>query len=183
VEVCSAAFYLDEDPGVLVSACLFGDGAAAAVISARDINPNYSVQWKKFGSVTDVKTRDLLRFEQKGGMLRNILSLQVPALAANYAHQVLKQVSGGDDPQFANYVLHAGGRDVLKALEKKFGLEETQTAESAEVLREFGNISSPFVLFVLQKALLHRRPPGLWWMASFGAGFSSHGAVLEIAYK
>src|SRR5580765_7059788 len=49
VEVCSAAFYLDDDPGVLISACLFGDGAGAAVLS-NVANGGRRVRWKSSGS-------------------------------------------------------------------------------------------------------------------------------------
>ena len=69
VEVCSAAFYLDNDPGVLVSACLFGDGAGAAVLSSTP-QPNIRrVEWKAAGSTLIPAERDLLRFEQQNGML------------------------------------------------------------------------------------------------------------------
>jgi alkylresorcinol/alkylpyrone synthase len=51
---------------------------------------------------------------------------------------------------------------------------------SEAVLRENGNMSSPSVLFVLQAALADGMPGGLWWMSSFGAGFSCHGALLEV---
>ena len=46
------------------------------------------------------------------------------------------------------------------------------------MLREYGNMSSAFVYFVLQAALADNAPPGWWWMSSFGAGFSCHGALL-----
>ena len=52
---------------------------------------------------------------------------------------------------------------------------------SEAVLREYGNVSSPSVYFVLQHALNDSVPAGLWWMSSFGAGFSCHGALLEVA--
>jgi len=48
------------------------------------------------------------------------------------------------------------------------------------VLREFGNVSSPTVYFVLERALHDAVPDGLWWMSAFGAGFSCHGALLEV---
>jgi alkylresorcinol/alkylpyrone synthase len=49
------------------------------------------------------------------------------------------------------------------------------------MLSRYGNLSSPFVLFVLQQALREGCPGGTWWMSSFGAGFSCHGALLEVA--
>ena len=74
----------------------------------------------------------------------------------------------------------AGGRDVLLAMRERLGLTEPDLRWSAVVLREFGNLSSPFVLFVLKAALADDAPGGLWWMSSFGAGFSCHGALLEV---
>lgn len=46
VEVCSAAFYLDDDPGVLISACLFGDGSGAAVLTKQAMPGRRRVEWK-----------------------------------------------------------------------------------------------------------------------------------------
>src|SRR5437762_3130912 len=119
VEVCSAAFYLDNDPGVLISSCLFGDGAAAAVLT-REPNPNRRrVEWKTAGSILSAEHRDYLRFEQRNGMLRNILSRQVPSLAAKYAARVFSEVGGkaGVPPgQISVWIMHAGGRDVLLAM-------------------------------------------------------------------
>lgn len=183
VEVCSAAFYLDNDPGVLISACLFGDGAGAVVLSNEPNSNRRLVQWKNFHSTTSPADRDLLRFEQKNGMLRNILSPQVPPLAAEYAGKVLSEAleSAKREPsEISTWILHAGGRDVLLALQQKLNLAPEEICWSASVLREFGNLSSPFVFFVLEKALRENAPGGLWWMASFGAGFSSHGALLEV---
>ena len=50
VEVCSAAFYIDDDPGVLVSACLFGDGAGAAVLSNEPNPATRKIKWKHAGT-------------------------------------------------------------------------------------------------------------------------------------
>ncbi|MEO5802349.1 MAG: 3-oxoacyl-[acyl-carrier-protein] synthase III C-terminal domain-containing protein, partial [Verrucomicrobiota bacterium] len=85
-----------------------------------------------------------------------------------------------DRSRISTWILHAGGREVLLALQEKLNLSSADICWSANILREFGNLSSPFVLFVLEKALRENAPSGLWWMASFGAGFSSHGALLEV---
>src|SRR3954471_21164263 len=61
VEVCSAAMYLDDDIGVLISACLFGDGAGAAVLSSAP-GENRKVKWKTSASLLEPAERDLLRF-------------------------------------------------------------------------------------------------------------------------
>jgi alkylresorcinol/alkylpyrone synthase len=182
VEICSAAFYLDNDPGVLVSACLFGDGAGAAVLT-HEANGRRRIEWKMSGSVLNPADRDLLRFEQKHGMLRNILTPQVPALAAEHAARVLGQVLARakvSQSELSGWVLHPGGRDVLVAVTEKLGLREADVRWSRAVLEEYGNLSSPSVFFVLQAALADSVPDGYWWMSSFGAGFSGHGAVLKV---
>src|SRR5258706_9386969 len=184
VEVCSAAFYLDNDLGVLVSACLFGDGAGAAVLSSRPRGTRRGVEWIGAGSLNNPSQRDALRFEQRGGMLRNILTLPVPELAARHARTVLGEVlarEGLTREAISAWVLHAGGRRVLDSLRGRLALGEAEVRLSASVLREYGNLSSPFVLFVLKAALEGGVPAGTWWMSSFGAGFSCHGALLRVA--
>ncbi len=183
VEVCSAALYFDDDPGVLISACLFGDGAAAAVLARDPLPGRRRVRWRAAGSVLCPDDRDYLRFESRGGMLRNILARQVPALAAKHAETVLGDVLGGAGvrrERITGWILHAGGRDVLTAIGSRLDVPRIDIRRSAGVLRHYGNLSSPFVLFVLEAALAENVPGGLWWLASFGAGFSSHGALLEI---
>ena len=48
------------------------------------------------------------------------------------------------------------------------------------MLSDYGNVSSPFVLFVLERTLAESAPGGWWWLSSFGAGFSCHGALLKV---
>lgn len=182
VEVCSAALYFDNDPGVLVSACLFGDGAGAAVL-ANEPNPRRVIRWVNSTSFLEPKDRDLLRFEQRTGMLRNILTPQVPEVASRRAAALFDQLIGQCETARENicgWVLHPGGRDVVLALRKTLGLTEHDTRWSEQVLRDFGNVSSSSVFFVLESAFADSAIPGTWFMSSFGAGFSCHGALLEI---
>ncbi len=184
VEVSSAAMYLDNDPGVLISACLFGDGAGAAVLSAQPQSGRRRIEWKTSSSLTDPSERDALRFESRNGLLRNVLTRAVPKLAADYAQRVLNTVlakQGLQQSDINGWIWHAGGRDVMLALRETLGLSEHDLRYSAAMLREYGNLSSGFVYFALQAALADNAPGGRWWMASFGAGFSSHGALLEVA--
>lgn len=184
VEVCSAAFYLDDDAGVLISACLFGDGAAAAVLSASaSANGGRRVQWKSGGSLLKPEDRNRLRFQQKHGLLRNILTPEVPALAAASVGAVLDDTLARNQvarSQINGWILHPGGRDVLVALCEGISLSDHDVRWSAGVLREHGNMSSPSVWFVLQAALAAGAPGGWWWMSAFGAGFSCHGALLAV---
>jgi len=183
VEVCSAAFYLDDDPGVLISACLFGDGAGAAVLSNEPKSNRRRVEWKFTSSCHVPEKRDTLRFSHKNGMLRNILLPEVPQIAGDEAAKLLSKsltAAGVKRDDIAGWILHTGGRDVLLALRDNLGLAESDVRHSAAVLRHYGNISSPTVYFVLDRALHDTVPDGLWWMSAFGAGFSCHGALLEV---
>jgi len=183
VEVSSAAMYLDNDPGVLISACLFGDGAGAAVL-ARQAGPSgRRIEWKDSTSLVEPAERRALMFEQRDGMLRNILTRAVPALAADYAQRVLGTVldrAGLNPGDVGTWIMHAGGRDVLQALKKRLELEPGDLRYSAAMLPEYGNMSSAFVYFVLEAALADGAASGWWWLSSFGAGFSCHGALLEV---
>lgn len=182
VEVSSAAMYLDNDPGVLISACLFGDGAGAAVLSDAP-TAGRRILWRDYASSIEPKDRDALKFEQRAGLLRNILTRQVPALAAEHGLRVLErvlQLATLHINDVSTWIMHAGGRDVLQAIEQRFNLAPAQLRYSAAVLRDYGNLSSAFVYFVLDAALADGAPKGAWWLSSFGAGFSCHGALLEV---
>ena len=195
VEVSSAAMYLDNDPGVLISACLFGDGAGAAVLSRSADTAGSAgtagssgatgrrIEWTDSASLIEPAQRDALKFEQRQGLLRNVLTRAVPVLAADFAQQVQNTVlarAGVDSRDIQAWILHAGGRDVLQAVQRRFDLPPEALRYSAAMLREYGNLSSAFVYFVLQAALADQAPPGWWWLSAFGAGFACHGALLAV---
>jgi predicted naringenin-chalcone synthase len=183
VEVSSAAMYLDNDPGVLISACLFGDGAGAAVLSRRPTPGARHIEWIDSASSIVPAKRGALMFEQRDGMLRNILTRDVPALAAMHARRVLDTVlerAGLAANDVSAWIMHAGGRDVLLAIARRFDLDADALRYSAAMLREYGNLSSAFVYFVLDAALADGAQDGWWWLSSFGAGFSCHGALLKV---
>lgn len=170
VEICSAAFYLDDDPGVIISACLFSDGAAATIWRT---TPG-PTGWRAFDFDTlhVPADRDKLRFEQRDGKLRNLLDPTVPTLAAGAVEKLW--AARGPRP-VAHVVAHTGGRDVLAALAPVVAPHSLEA--SAQVLRANGNMSSPSVLFALEEALKTAAPSpgdGDFWLVSFGAGFSAH---------
>ncbi|MFT5933794.1 MAG: putative naringenin-chalcone synthase [Hydrogenophaga sp.] len=199
VEVSSAAMYLDSDPGVVISACLFGDGAGAAVLSSQRAAPDAAanakathapeIRWVDSTSLIAPQHRNALKFELRQGLLRNILTREVPALASVHAAQVLETVlqrSGLETEDIGEWIMHAGGRDVLRALERELGLDAHALRYSTAMLRQYGNLSSAFVYFVLEAARSNNpggagsAKRGWWWLSSFGAGFSCHGALLEV---
>jgi predicted naringenin-chalcone synthase len=183
VEVCSAAFFIDDDPGVLISACLFADGAGAAVLANEPLPDRRRVKWKFTDSRLVTAERDTLRFGHHNGKLRNVLLPQVPQVAGKLAAKLFGEsllATGVKREQITGWILHTGGRDVILSLRDQLNLSADDVRHSSAVLREFGNISSPTVYFVLERALRDTVLDGLWWMSTFGAGFSCHGALLEV---
>lgn len=170
VEVCSAAFYADDDPGVLISLCLFGDGAAAAIWDGS----GGAGAWQAghFTTVHCPENREKIRFVNSGGKLKNQLHRAVPGLAAAAVAGLYERRSATPDQVLA----HSGGRDVIEAIENKLPFDLTETRG---VLRDHGNMSSPSVLFALERRLAagaanDRR----LWLTAFGAGFAAHACEL-----
>jgi alkylresorcinol/alkylpyrone synthase len=179
VEVCSAAFYLDNDPGVIISACLFGDGAAATVWKSQP-GPS-GLRCHSFDTHHDPQERDRIRFEQRQGKLRNLLHTSVPSLAASAVSKLYARAAAGSQRPIGRILSHTGGRDVLDALEKKFPKHDLGI--SRKILRRHGNMSSPSVLFALAEALRDSQPEAStdWWLTSFGAGFSAHACRVGVS--
>jgi len=176
VEICSAAFYLDDDIAVLVSACLFSDGAAATLW--RSTPGPTGLRVHGFNTLHVPAERDKLRFELRDGKLRNRLDPTVPKLAAGAVARLLAGEPAALPP-VRRIIAHPGGRDVLDALEA--ALPGHALDASRRVLRDYGNMSSPSVLFALEEALREKQPARGedWWLVSFGAGFSAHSCRLS----
>ncbi|MCC5839811.1 MAG: stilbene synthase [Opitutales bacterium] len=175
LEVCSAAFYMDDDPGVLISACLFGDGAAAVIVSG---TPGQGAAWQfsGFRSLHLPENRQDLRFENSGGKLRNRLHRSVPQTAAAAVKTLEAGFRASNPGRNPRYITHGGGKDVLDALEPVVG---QALPEARAVLREAGNMSSPSVLFALRRYLDGEAGADDLRLISFGAGFSAHACSLR----
>lgn len=180
-EICSAAMYSDDAADLVISNALFGDGSAAALLRA---GPGPGPALSYFSSVVVPEWRDGLRFLTENGRLRNVLSKEVPERAARATEQLLRRLleeSGLRRTDISRWMIHAGGATVLDAQERGLQLRPDDLAASRSVLRKFGNLSSPTVLFALKESLA-RRPPRSGeraFLASFGAGFSAHAVLLE----
>lgn len=170
VEVCSAAFFADDDPGVLISLCLFGDGAAAAIWSDEPGETKWRVG--NFSTIHRPEQREKIRFVNAGGKLRNQLDRAVPGLAAEAVAGLYAKLEHQPDRVLA----HSGGRDVIESLERVL---PHHLPETREVLAGCGNMSSPSVLFALERALAAENHDSRWWLTAFGAGFAAHGCELS----
>lgn len=176
VEICTAAFFVDDDPGVLISLCLFGDGACATLWRGK--KDAAATGWRAHGfrSLHLPEHREKIRFVNSGGRLRNQLHRSVPALAAGAVKQLHDaDLAGGMAPD-ARIISHSGGRDVILALRE--ALPGHALTETENVLRHCGNMSSPSVLIVLHEALQSGVRDPLW-LTAFGAGFSAHSCRME----
>lgn len=165
VEVCSAALYMSDDPGVLISMCLFGDGASAALWSDQDGGGKWQVG--RFDTVHIPEEREKIRFVNAEGKLENKLHRAVPGLAAEVVDRLWRNRGAEPDQVLA----HTGGRDVIEALERSL---DRPLPETRAILRDAGNCSSPCVLMALEQKLKNSSEDSCYWLTSFGAGFAAH---------
>lgn len=171
VEVCSAAFYLDDDAGVLISAALFGDGASASVWNGKaEGNRRVDIRPQDFQTLHLPKHRELLRFTNAGGKLKNLLASTVPELAAEAVTRLIPPDSLSHPAQL---LVHPGGTKVIDSIADRFPSQELTASRT--VLNNFGNLSSPSILFCLEEALMaNQEAESTYDLCSFGAGFSAH---------
>jgi alkylresorcinol/alkylpyrone synthase len=170
VEISSAAFYLDDEPGVLISLCLFGDGAAAAVW--RGENQGGQFRFHNFQTLHKPEHREKIRFVNSCGRLKNQLHREVPEIAAEAVADLFQRRSTEPD----RLIAHTGGRDVIEAIEQ--AVPYHPLVETRQVLQRRGNISSPSVLAALECSLLTFPDSQKLWLTSFGAGFAAHSGEL-----
>jgi alkylresorcinol/alkylpyrone synthase len=164
----------------LISTILFGDGAAAAVVTGR---PARGPKIIEVASHLLPDTIDAMGFDLQGDGFHIILSKEVPQLIRDRITQILCSTltrRGLKISDVSAFVLHPGGRALLQAIEEELGLTEADTQPSWRVLRECGNQSSASVLFVLDEWLRTRTvPAGAYGvLAAFGPGFSAETALL-----
>jgi len=171
VEISSAAFYLNDEPGVLISLCLFGDGAAAAIWKGE--NKGGQFRFQNFRTIHKPEYREKIRFVNAGGRLKNQLHRDVPALAAKAVATLFEMRSNAPD----RLIAHTGGRDVIEAIEH--AIPSHRLNETREILRQYGNISSPSVLAALEQSLANPAESESLWLTAFGAGFAAHCGELK----
>ena len=94
-------------------------------------------------------------------MARNILAREVPALAAGHVEGLRSELRAREELQVDGvngWILHAGGREVLAAVRTRLSLGGDELPMCTSVLRDFGNVSRPFVRFVLERAMAKNAP-------------------------
>jgi alkylresorcinol/alkylpyrone synthase len=123
-------------------------------------------------------------FEYPGGRPRVVLSKEVRRIGAGMMGEMaraLMDTQGLKRDDIAHWVLHSAGRRVLDRARELLDLSDAQMAPARDVLREYGNMSSATIVFVLDR-LLRRAAvvPGDWGlMLALGPGFAAEGALLR----
>ena len=119
-----------------------------------------------------------------GDWLRNVLTRNVPVIGAKAVAQAVHRLLDRHDLKqdaIDWWVVHPGGTQVLNAVQRQVGLAPEKLRFSHEVFRDYGNMSSPSVMFVLDRILREARPKpsdtGL--LLSFGAGFTAFGSLVQ----
>jgi alkylresorcinol/alkylpyrone synthase len=188
VEICTATIFPSHDPELVVSNSIFGDGAAAAVLDLAPANrPGGLARMVDFVAGLFPQYREDLRYRTEGGRLRNHLSRRVPVIGARTVSEVASRLLARHSlsrNDIAWWAVHPGGTVVLAQVAKQLELADEALCFSYNVFENYGNMSSPSVLFVLRQILDSGRPqPGQKGMLlSFGAGFSAFAALLEFTF-
>ena len=182
VEICSACYYIDESLETVVGNAICADGAAAVLVGVGE--PDSGPEILRFETLLDSRYIETVGFQFKAGKLSIVLSKDIRGVAGTLAAQVIGSMlteRGLDKKDIRFWVIHSGGRRVIDAIKESMVLTEEQLASSRCVLRNFGNMSSPTVLFVLQDAMKNGRPArgDLGVMLAMGPGLAVEGGLLR----
>ncbi|MFO7564319.1 MAG: 3-oxoacyl-[acyl-carrier-protein] synthase III C-terminal domain-containing protein [Enhygromyxa sp.] len=184
-ELCSLTFvHGDRRKSNLIAVALFGDGAAAAVVGPEpywrpELGPELLGGYARL--IDD--SEQVMGWDLEDEGLRVRFAPTIPniviELAAEMASEAASSV-GLSAEALSHLVVHPGGRKVLDAWESALGLDPERLRYAREVLRDHGNMSSPTVLFVLERFLANtpaRGEPGL--LLALGPGFCAEGVVFR----
>jgi alkylresorcinol/alkylpyrone synthase len=180
VELCALCFRRDDfSKSNIVATALFGDGAAAALLSSIGDGPAI-VQG---GEYTWPDSLDIMGWDVTQEGFKAIFSRDVPSLVSTQLREIVVDFlteRGLTLDEIDRFVCHPGGAKILNALEAVYELPPGALVESREVLRDYGNMSAATALFVLDRAMTNGASS---WkralMSSFGPGFTAAFVVLE----
>jgi len=185
VELCSLTVQQDDFSAAnLISTGLFGDGAAAVILTGADLNGHHGPEIVATRSTFYPETEYVMGWDISDKGFRIVLSRDVPdVVLKNLGRDVDQFLSdnGLSRADVSSWVIHTGGPKVLEATESALALAEGALAPSWNCLRRTGNLSSASVLFVLEEVMRNRCPePGTWGiLAAMGPGFCSELVLLR----
>nr|WP_299382348.1 type III polyketide synthase [Allomuricauda sp.] len=182
VESPTATFQLDDfSMANMVSAAIFGDGAACLLLSSEANNNGPKILGEEMYHFTDAT--HLMGFDLTNTGLKMILDPAVPEVIAEHfpkiVHPFLKKYNSKLE-NVNHLIFHPGGKKIISTVEELFGKLGKNIDDTKEVLKNYGNMSSVTVLYVLQRFLEKELPTGEQGLIlSFGPGFSAQRALLE----
>jgi alkylresorcinol/alkylpyrone synthase len=172
VELCALNFRKnDTSKSNVVATALFGDGAAAAVLSCRGDGPALGPA----GEHTWPNSLDIMGWDVVEDGMKALFSRDIPALVRGHMRQVAGDFLARHGLSLENirhFVCHPGGAKVLTALEEAFHLAEGALADARGVLRDYGNMSAATVMFVLER-MLRQGATGRMLVTALGPGFTA----------
>lgn len=190
VELCSLTFQPgDRSKSNLIGTSLFADGAACALMAGNDStlipksNLDSRPAVKGTQSTLMADSEEVMGWDIKDEGLYVVFSKSIPGLIENWLRPNVEEFLDKHDlgtGDISHFVAHPGGRKVLEAYEKSLSLPEGVTNPSREVLRHYGNMSSPTVLYVLKDHMEKNIPKDDYGVAAaLGPGFSSELLLLQ----
>jgi len=184
VEICSACYYVDNTLETVIGNAICADGAAAFLLgAAEEPDPGYPkiVDFESFLDTEQIKEVGL---QHRNGKLRIVLGASVQHLAGPMIEKALQQLllrHGLSLSDIRFWVVHPGGRRVIDNVQQHFGMTDAQLRFSRTVLRNYGNMSSPTVMFVLDEIVRNGDPCAGDWgaMIALGPGMAAEVALLR----
>jgi alkylresorcinol/alkylpyrone synthase len=178
VELCSLTFRLDDlAKSNLVATALFGDGAAAAVLTPSGTGPAIT----GWGEHTWPDSLDVMGWRVEDLGLGVIFQRSIPDIVRNQFRSAADAMLACHDLAIADiehFVCHPGGAKVIDALEAALSRPPGSLTETRAALRDYGNMSAASVLFALEGAL-RAKPKGRMLLSALGPGFSAGFCLME----
>jgi predicted naringenin-chalcone synthase len=153
----------------MLSFLLFGDGCAACLVSAEPLG----IALRRFHAEVIPRSADLITWEIGDQGFEMHLSGQVPGRIRRWLRENGAALLGGRTVQdVALWAVHAGGRSILDAVQQGLTLPPEALSQSRSVLRDFGNMSSATLVFVLERILRSSHSTGDGMAMAFGPGLT-----------
>jgi alkylresorcinol/alkylpyrone synthase len=180
VELCTLACRIDRGSKAdVISSALFGDGAAAAVLRAGPAAGELRIGTA--AEHTWPRTLDIMGWMIDPVGFRVVLSRSLPRFVEQKMAAPVRRFIRTAQLQAPQLICHPGGAKVLDAIEVALGLQKGTLRDEREVLRGYGNMSAPTVLFVLER-VLRRGLRGHAMLSALGPGFTANFLALEAAH-
>ena len=154
-ELCTLHFQRENTIDNIASSLLFGDGCATVLV-AHDADKNDGLSIKNFYSEVAFKGKKDMSWELSSSGFLMTLSGYVPELIEQDFNMLLTnalQNADIDKKNISHWCIHPGGKRILSSIEKSIHISSDDLKESYNVLRDYGNMSSPTILFVLKEIM------------------------------